>query len=195
MLRQWMSRPGTPLAMRLSLPLANELRHEQRNIDLIGRVAGEEFAVLFPGADSVSIFTMDECLRRRAQVLSVEVFSGDGAVIIDTPSCSIIVAVCPGKGGDLNWLLPAADAPRRSRAATASASHSDRDRGSRLGSVPHLATYPPPFRHHAPGGVLLDCATRVVCARLTGHIPTAQSSNFRPTRRRNSLPAAPDEPW
>jgi diguanylate cyclase (GGDEF)-like protein len=53
--------------------LADVMRHGQRRIDTLGRMGGEEFAVLLPGADEAAAFSYAERLRRAVESTPLEV--------------------------------------------------------------------------------------------------------------------------
>ncbi|GAB3943699.1 diguanylate cyclase [Kribbella albertanoniae] len=102
--------------------VARELRDELRTDDLIGRLGGEEFAVLLPGTGPAETTAAAERIRRRIETVVVTVTTGRGHVPLDQLTCSIGTATYPDAGLALDDLLLAADA------ATYAAKRSGRNR-------------------------------------------------------------------
>ena len=97
--------------------LANDLRQQVRETDMVGRFGGEEFVVLLPHTTTAEACGIAERLRRGAGALAV--LAGDGSV---QATISIGVAVLYQHGRDLFELLAAADL------ALYRAKHTGRDR-------------------------------------------------------------------
>ncbi|MEU4392591.1 GGDEF domain-containing protein [Kribbella sp. NPDC023855] len=89
--------------------IADELRHEIRGDDLVGRLGGEEFAVLLPQTSAADTVLAAERIRRRVAALAVTVTTADGPVLCDTITCSIGVATYPESGSTLDQLQMSAD--------------------------------------------------------------------------------------
>lgn len=93
--------------------VADALRNEVRDRDLVGRFGGEEFVVLLDGlegGDSADLAAVAERIRRRVAALRVEIPTPDGPLTIAGLTVSVGGAVHPGDGGDLRALLQIADA-------------------------------------------------------------------------------------
>jgi diguanylate cyclase (GGDEF)-like protein len=94
--------------------IADALRNEVRDRDLVGRFGGEEFVVLLsglPGGTEAGVEAVAERIRRRVAELRVEIPTADGPLSIAGISVSVGGAVQPGgHGGDLRALLQIADA-------------------------------------------------------------------------------------
>lgn len=84
--------------------LANELRQQVRETDIVGRFGGEEFVVLLPKTGAEEACGIAERLRRSAGV--VKVLTADATVGV---TISIGVAALGRHGEDLFELLAAAD--------------------------------------------------------------------------------------
>ncbi|WP_405056847.1 GGDEF domain-containing protein [Kribbella sp. NBC_01505] len=89
--------------------IAVELRRELRGDDLVGRLGGEEFAVLLPNTTAADTTATAERIRRRIAALTVEVTASTGLATIDGLSCSIGVATYPDTGQTVADLSRAAD--------------------------------------------------------------------------------------
>lgn len=89
--------------------VANELKHEVRTDDLVGRLGGEEFAVLLPKTSADEITQTAERIRRRIAALVMTVTTDRGPATVDSLTCSIGTATHPTAGNTLNDLLLAAD--------------------------------------------------------------------------------------
>jgi len=84
--------------------LANELRRQVRDSDVVGRFGGEEFTVLLPRTEANEALSIAERLRCGASTLSILV--GEIRICV---TISIGVAVLGSHGRDLFELLAAAD--------------------------------------------------------------------------------------
>jgi diguanylate cyclase (GGDEF)-like protein len=84
--------------------LADALRQQVRESDLVGRFGGEEFVVLLPGADAVEAAKVAERLRENARAMLTAVGDTEIAVTV-----SIGAAVLGQHGGDVRGLLISAD--------------------------------------------------------------------------------------
>jgi len=102
--------------------IAAELKHEVRTDDLVGRLGGEEFAILLPSTSADDTFRTAERIRRRVASLAIPVNTPSGDTLVDGLSCSIGAATYPAAGQDLDVLLMAADT------ATYAAKESGRNR-------------------------------------------------------------------
>ena len=120
--------------------VADAVRSEVRDRDLVGRFGGEEFVVLLaargsgpdagPG-DDVGLETVAERIRRRVAALRVEIPTADGPLTIAGLSISVGGAVHPDGVGDLRELLQIADT------ALYAAKRAGRNT-VRMESVPHV---------------------------------------------------------
>lgn len=95
--------------------VADSLRAEVRDRDLVGRFGGEEFVVLLgglqgPGHGSDELAAVAERIRRRIAGLRVEMPTPDGPLTVTGLSASVGGALYPGDGRDLRSLLHVADA-------------------------------------------------------------------------------------
>ncbi|MFF1822949.1 diguanylate cyclase [Kribbella sp. NPDC058245] len=102
--------------------IAAELKHEVRTEDLVGRLGGEEFAILLPNTDIEDTLRTAERIRRRIAGLAVSVNTPAGTTFVDGFTCSIGAATYPNAGQSLDILLMAADT------ATYAAKESGRNR-------------------------------------------------------------------
>ncbi|MEN3269313.1 MAG: hypothetical protein V7646_6207 [Pseudonocardia sp.] len=92
--------------------VADAMRTEVRDRDLVGRFGGEEFVVLLAGLEgsgSVELEAVAERIRRRVANLRVEIPTPDGPLTVAGLTVSVGVAVSPAEGGDLRTLLQIAD--------------------------------------------------------------------------------------
>jgi diguanylate cyclase (GGDEF)-like protein len=92
--------------------VADALRSEIREHDLVGRFGGEEFVVLLAGSPDdteTAFFLVAERIRRRIRELSIEFTTADGVLGISGLSVSIGGAVHPLDGHDVRTLLHVAD--------------------------------------------------------------------------------------
>jgi diguanylate cyclase (GGDEF)-like protein len=97
---------------RVLAAVAEALRAEVREGDLVGRFGGEEFVVLLAGpaaGASGELEAVAERIRTRVAALRVEVPTPDGPLSISGLTVSIGVAVAPAEGADLRALLQVAD--------------------------------------------------------------------------------------
>ena len=89
--------------------VADELRHEVRDDDLVGRLGGEEFAILLPKTSAADTALAAERIRRRIAGLAITITTGGGPVLCNTITCSIGAATYPQSGSTLDELQMAAD--------------------------------------------------------------------------------------
>ncbi len=92
--------------------VADALRSEVRERDLVGRFGGEEFVVLLAGragGDDTDLEAVAERIRRRVAALRVEIPTADGPLTIAGLSISVGGAVHPEGVADLRELLQIAD--------------------------------------------------------------------------------------
>lgn len=97
---------------RVLAAVADALRAEVRDRDLVGRFGGEEFVVLLAGLEGgaeTDLEAVAERIRRRVAALRVEIPTADGPLTIAGLSVSVGGAIHPGGGGDLTALLRIAD--------------------------------------------------------------------------------------
>ena len=85
--------------------IATALRAELREFDLLGRIGGEEFAILLPGLEIGGALDVAERLRSRIENLRIEA-DGAGALRI---TVSIGVAPVDVSSGDIDAALKCAD--------------------------------------------------------------------------------------
>jgi diguanylate cyclase (GGDEF)-like protein len=94
--------------------VADAMRAEVRDRDLVGRFGGEEFVVLLgglagPGQGQAELEAVAERIRRRIAALRVEMPTADGPLTIAGLSASVGGSLYPGDGADLRTLLQVAD--------------------------------------------------------------------------------------
>jgi diguanylate cyclase (GGDEF)-like protein len=92
--------------------VADVLRDEVRERDLVGRFGGEEFVVMLAGLGgrgSAEIEAVAERIRRRVADLRVEIPTPDGPLTVRGLSVSVGCAVMPDGGAELRDLLEVAD--------------------------------------------------------------------------------------
>jgi diguanylate cyclase (GGDEF)-like protein len=92
--------------------VADTLRTEVRERDLVGRFGGEEFVVLLNGlgdGDSAELEAVAERIRRRVAGLRVEIPTPDGPLTVSGLSVSIGGAVSPTEDAELRTVLQTAD--------------------------------------------------------------------------------------
>ncbi|MFB6724855.1 diguanylate cyclase [Kribbella sp. NPDC056345] len=90
--------------------VAAELQQDTRSDDLVGRLGGEEFAVLLPSTKPADAAEIAERIRRRIAGLRVTVHSKGGHNrVIDNLTCSVGVATFPDAADTLQLLVKAAD--------------------------------------------------------------------------------------
>ncbi len=120
--------------------VADALRAEVRDGDLVGRFGGEEFVILLAarpdrtGADAlVAVQVVADRIRRRVASLAVGLETPDGPLSVAGLSVSVGAAVCPDGHDDLRTLVHAADT------ALYAAKRAGRNRVS-VGAVPAPGT-------------------------------------------------------
>ncbi len=92
--------------------VADALRTEMRDRDLVGRFGGEEFVVLLGGLGEPGGGELEaaaERIRRRIAALRVEMPTPDGPLTVAGLSASVGGSLYPGDGRDLRTLLHVAD--------------------------------------------------------------------------------------
>jgi len=89
--------------------IADVIKAEVREDDLVGRFGGEEFVVLLPGTDANEIIHTAERIRRRVASLAVTFDGLDGRTTADGITCSIGAATFPEHGAHTDQLVFAAD--------------------------------------------------------------------------------------
>ena len=92
--------------------VADALRTEVRDRDLVGRFGGEEFVILLGGLEgsgTAELEAVGERIRRRVADLRVEIPTPDGPLTVAGLTVSIGAAISPAEGGDLRTLLQIAD--------------------------------------------------------------------------------------
>jgi diguanylate cyclase (GGDEF)-like protein len=98
------------------LAVAEGLRAEVRDQDLVGRFGGEEFVVLLAGLDveddidGSDVLAIAERMRRGIAGLRVEIPTPDGPLTVTGLTASIGAAIHPRHGDDVGALMHAADA-------------------------------------------------------------------------------------
>ncbi|MFN2495281.1 MAG: diguanylate cyclase [Pseudonocardiaceae bacterium] len=103
-------RMGHLVGDQLLRAVSDELRHETRPYDLVGRFGGEEFVMLLPGVGIGQIEKIADRIRQRISRLSVPVGRpNDQPVVVGGLSVSIGAAVWPEAGDEIDRLLLAAD--------------------------------------------------------------------------------------
>jgi len=94
--------------------VAEGLRAEVRDQDLVGRFGGEEFVVLLAGvdvsADGTDVLAIAERIRAGVAALRVEIDTPDGPLPVTGLTVSIGAALHPRHGDDVGALMHAADA-------------------------------------------------------------------------------------
>ena len=94
--------------------VAEGLRAEVRDQDLVGRFGGEEFVVLLAGvdvsADGTDVPAIAERMRAGVAALRVEIDTPDGPLPVTGLTVSIGAAIHPRHGTDVGALMHAADA-------------------------------------------------------------------------------------
>jgi len=89
--------------------VADTLRGQVRDYDVVGRFGGEEFAILLPGATEPGALTVGERIRLAIAAMAVNVPLDGTTADVDGLSVSIGIAVHPAAGDTLEKLLLAAD--------------------------------------------------------------------------------------
>jgi diguanylate cyclase (GGDEF)-like protein len=99
---------------RVLSSVAEALRAEVRDNDLVGRFGGEEFVIMLPGHqgagyDRGELEAVADRIRRRVDALGVEVATPDGPLTVGDFSVSVGGATFPDDAADLDGLLEVAD--------------------------------------------------------------------------------------
>ena len=99
---------------RVLSSVAEALRAEVRDNDLVGRFGGEEFVIMLPGHegsgyDRAELEAVADRIRRRVDSLGVEVATPDGPLTVGDLSVSVGGATFPDDAADLGALLEVAD--------------------------------------------------------------------------------------
>lgn len=103
-------RMGHLVGDQLLRAVADELRHETRPYDLVGRFGGEEFVVLLPGVGTDQVENVADRVRQRISRLAVPVGGPNGkSAVVAGMSVSIGAAISPENGEEIDRLLVAAD--------------------------------------------------------------------------------------
>jgi diguanylate cyclase (GGDEF)-like protein len=93
------------------IAVAEAMRHTVRNVDTIGRLGGEEFGILVPGANPDTILATAERIRAAIADVSVTCTANNGdKVAIADLSASVGAAVYPVTALTMTELTQAADA-------------------------------------------------------------------------------------
>jgi diguanylate cyclase (GGDEF)-like protein len=106
-------RYGHLVGDRVLAAVADAVRAEVREGDVVGRFGGEEFVVLLPGVAGedgrAAAAAVAERIRRRIESMTVRVPDAPDPPVIDHLTVSIGGATFPGDGHDLARLLEVAD--------------------------------------------------------------------------------------
>ena len=99
---------------RVLSSVAEALRAEVRDNDLVGRFGGEEFVIMLPGHegaeyDRAELVAVAERIRRRVAALAVAIDTPDGPLTVDDLTGSGGGATFPQDADDLDRLLEVAD--------------------------------------------------------------------------------------
>jgi len=99
---------------RVLSSVAEALRGEVRDNDLVGRFGGEEFVIMLPGHDGMEydraeLLAVADRIRRRIDELVVEIATPDGPLTVNELSVSVGGATYPHDAGNLVRLLEVAD--------------------------------------------------------------------------------------
>lgn len=89
--------------------VADALADEVRTDDLVGRLGGEEFAILLPETSPAETRQTAERIRQRISGLAITVTGLNGPVQLDHLTCSIGTASYPETGTTMDALMLAAD--------------------------------------------------------------------------------------
>jgi diguanylate cyclase (GGDEF)-like protein len=101
---------GHPAGDQALRAVAEAVRAEVRQGDLVARVGGDELAVLLPGADEREVMEIAERIRERLTTLAVSVSTtGDSAALLTGIPASFGAAVYPEVASTMDQLVLAAD--------------------------------------------------------------------------------------
>jgi diguanylate cyclase (GGDEF)-like protein len=101
---------GHPAGDQALRAVAESVRAEVRQGDLVARVGGDELAVLLPGADESEVLEVAERIRHRLSTLTVSVNTmGDSSAVLTGIPASFGAAVYPHVAGTMDQLVLAAD--------------------------------------------------------------------------------------
>ena len=89
--------------------VADTLRRESRDHDLVGRFGGEEFVCLLPGTSGAELGEVAERLRMGISEVATSAPTDHGPVTVSGLTTSIGAVAYPADGSDLDELLLAAD--------------------------------------------------------------------------------------
>jgi diguanylate cyclase (GGDEF)-like protein len=102
---------GHPTGDRALRAVAECVRAEVRQGDLVARVGGDELAVLLPGAAEPEVLEVAERIKNRLSILTVpaNTMAGQSAALITGVPASFGAAVYPEVAGTMDQLVLAAD--------------------------------------------------------------------------------------
>jgi diguanylate cyclase (GGDEF)-like protein len=101
---------GHPAGDQALRAVAETIRSEVRQGDLVARVGGDELAVLLPGAEEREVMEVAERIRDRLATLTVSVnTTGNSSAVLTGIPASFGAAVYPEVAGTMDQLVLAAD--------------------------------------------------------------------------------------
>jgi diguanylate cyclase (GGDEF)-like protein len=101
---------GHPAGDKALRAVAETIRSEVRQGDLVARVGGDELAILLPGAEESEVMEVAERIRDRLATLTVSVnTTGNGSAVLTGIPASFGAAVYPEVAGTMDQLVLAAD--------------------------------------------------------------------------------------